>query len=112
MLKTTPLHSRTAALMQAAQWRRWAGYAVASSYEMTHDREYFALRNACVLLDVSPLCKYMITGPDAMSYLNRLITRDVSNLAIGGLLYTPWCDSAERSSTTAPWHAWEIISTG
>lgn len=93
MLKTTPLHSRTAALMQANQWRRWAGYTVASAYEMTHDREYFALRNACVLLDVSPLCKYRVTGPDALRFLNRLVTRDVSKIAIGEMLYTPWCDS-------------------
>ena len=93
MLKTTPLHSRTSALMQANQWRRWAGYAVASSYEMTHDREYFALRNACVLIDVSPLCKYSVTGPDALRFLNRLVTRDVSKIATGSMCYTPWCDS-------------------
>lgn len=93
MLKTTPLHSRTSALMQASQWRRWAGYAVASAYEMTHDREYFALRNACVLLDVSPLCKYKVTGADALKFLNRLVTRDVSKIGVGGMLYTPWCDS-------------------
>jgi aminomethyltransferase len=93
MLKTTPLHSRTAALMQANQWRRWAGHSVASAYEMTHDREYFALRNACVLLDVSPLCKYRVTGADALKFLNRLVTRDVSKIAPGGMLYTPWCDS-------------------
>ncbi len=93
MLKTTPLHSRTAALMQASQWRRWAGYAVASAYEMTHDREYFAIRNACVLLDVSPLCKYRIKGTEALKFLNRLVTRDVSKIAVGSMLYTPWCDS-------------------
>lgn len=93
MLKTTPLHSRTSALMQANQWRRWAGYCVASSYEMTHDREYFALRNACVLLDVSPLCKYQIKGKDAGRFLNRLVTRDVSKISMGGMLYTPWTDS-------------------
>lgn len=93
MLKTTPLHSRTSALMQANQWRRWAGYSVASSYEMTHDREYYAIRNACVLLDVSPLCKYRIKGADALKFLNRLVTRDVSKISVGGMLYTPWCDS-------------------
>lgn len=93
MLKKTPFHSRTAELMQADQWRRWAGYTVASSYEMTHDREYFAMRNACALLDVSPLCKYQITGSDALKFLNRLVTRDVSKFPPGGMLYTPWCDS-------------------
>lgn len=93
MLKKTPFHSRTAALMQADQWRRWAGYSVASAYEFTHDREYFAMRNACVLIDVSPLCKYSVKGKDALAFLNRLVTRDVSKIAIGSMLYTPWCDS-------------------
>jgi aminomethyltransferase len=96
MLKKTPFHSRTAALMQADQWRRWAGYTVASAYEMTHDREYLAIRNACVLIDVSPLCKYQISGADSLRFLNRLVTRDVSKCSIGGMLYTPWCDSAGK----------------
>ncbi len=60
---------------------------------MTHDREYLAVRNACVLIDVSPLCKYRIAGPEALAFLNRLVTRDVSKCPIGGMLYTPWCDS-------------------
>jgi len=92
MLKKTPFHSRTAALMQADQWRRWAGYTVASAYEMTHDREYFALRNACALIDVSPLFKYQIRGRDAAKLVDRVITRDASKLAIGQVYYTPWCD--------------------
>lgn len=93
MLKKTPFHSRTSVLMQADQWRRWAGHTVASSYQMTHDREYLALRNACVLIDVSPLCKYQIKGVDSLKFLNRLVTRDVSKCPVGGMLYTPWCDS-------------------
>ena len=93
MLKQTPFHARSAALMQANQWRRWAGYAVASAYEMTHDREYLAIRNACVLIDISPLYKYQIAGADAPRFLNRLVTRDVSKCPVGGMLYTPWCDS-------------------
>ena len=93
MLKTSPFHCYTSALMQANQWRRWAGYMAASAYEMTHDREYLALRNACALIDVSPLCKYQITGKDSLSFLNRLVTRDVSKCSIGSMLYTPWCDS-------------------
>jgi aminomethyltransferase len=93
MLKKTPFHARAAALMQAEQWRRWAGYTAASAYEMTHDREYLALRNACVLIDVSPLCKYQIDGADALRFLNRLVTRDVGKCQVGGMLYTPWCNS-------------------
>ena len=62
MLKTTPFHARTAALCASHAWRRWAGYVVASSYELSHEREYHAIRSAAALLDVSPLYKYAVRG--------------------------------------------------
>lgn len=93
MLEGTPFHSRTSALVQGAAWRRWAGYAVASSYELTHDREYAAIRSAAALIDVSPLHKYIIEGPDAARLLDRVITRDVARCAVGQVLYTPWCQA-------------------
>ena len=92
-LKTTPFHARTSALMEGNQWRRWAGYCVASAYELTPDREYLAIRNACALIDVSPLFKYHVSGPDALAFLDRLVTRDLSKMAVGHMSYTPWCDS-------------------
>jgi aminomethyltransferase len=92
VLKTTPLHSRTAPLVQGQAWRRWAGHSVASAYELVHDREYAAIRNAAALFDVSPLHKYLISGPDAARLLDRMVTRDVSKCAIGQVLYTTWCD--------------------
>jgi aminomethyltransferase len=92
MLRTTPFHSRTAPLCEAQNWRRWAGYVVASSYELLHDREYFAIRNSAALIDVTPLFKYQISGPDAVKLLNRVITRDVRKMKVGQVYYTPWCD--------------------
>lgn len=92
-LKTTPFHERTSALMQGNQWRRWAGYSIASAYELTPDREQLAIRNAAALIDVSPLFKYQVAGPDAQRFLDRLVTRDVTKLAVGQMLYTPWCDA-------------------
>jgi aminomethyltransferase len=91
-LKTTPFHARTAPLVRAQTWRRWAGYQVASAYEPHPDREYAAVRNAAALLDVSPLYKYRIAGPDAARLLDRMVTRDVSKCRVGQVLYTPWCD--------------------
>jgi len=96
MLKGTPFHSRTSALCEAQNWRRWAGYVTAGSYELTHEREYWAIRNSAALFDVSPLYKYLITGPDAMRLLNRVVTRDVSKCAVGQVMYTPWCDEAGK----------------
>ena len=93
LLKTTPFHARTSALQQSQAWRRWAGYIAASSYELSHDREYAAIRNSAALFDVTPLYKYHITGRDAAALLNRVITRDVNKLAIGQVYYTPWCNA-------------------
>jgi aminomethyltransferase len=93
MLKETPFHPRTAALMEAQAWRRWAGYVVASSYELSHEREYHAVRSAAALFDVSPLYKYLIRGRDAARLLDRIVTRDVQKCKVGQVLYTPWCDA-------------------
>jgi len=73
MLKTTPFHARTAPLVLGETWRRWAGHAVASAYDWTHDREYAAVRNAAAVFDVSPLHKYHITGPDAVARVSWTI---------------------------------------
>src|SRR5688572_22560295 len=96
LLKTTPFHARTSALVRAQTWRRWAGYQMASAYDPHPDREYAAIRNAAALFDVSPLHKYVITGRDATRLLDRLITRDVTKLKPGQVYYTPWCDAAGK----------------
>ena len=93
MLRETPFHPRSAALMEAQAWRRWAGYVVASSYELSHEREYHAVRSAAALFDVSPLYKYLIHGRDAARLLDRIVTRDVQQCKVGQVLYTPWCDA-------------------
>ena len=96
MLKTTPLHERTSALCVSHAWRRWAGYIVASSYELSHEREYHAIRAAAALFDVSPLYKYRVQGRDAARLLDRVVTRNVLRSQPGQVLYTPWCNAAGK----------------
>ena len=96
MLKTTPFHERTAPLCASHAWRRWAGHVVASSYELTHEREYHVIRTAAALFDVSPLYKYMVRGRDAGRLLDLVVTRNVQKAAVGQVLYTPWCDHAGK----------------
>jgi aminomethyltransferase len=96
VLKTTPFHSRTAPLVRAQTWRRWAGYQMASAYDPHPAREYAAIRNAAAVIDVSPLHKYHLRGRDAARLLDRMITRDVTKLARGQVYYTPWCDGAGK----------------
>ena len=88
----TPFHSRTAPLCESQEWRNWAGYLVAALYEPSHEREYYAIRNSVALIDVSPLFKYDIRGPQAIAAMDRIVTRDVKRCAIGQVMYTPWCD--------------------
>jgi aminomethyltransferase len=92
VLKTTPFHARTAALCVSHAWRRWAGHVVASSYELTHEREYHVIRAAAALFDVSPLYKYLVRGRDAARLLDLIVTRNVMKASVGQVLYTPWCD--------------------
>ena len=77
-------------------WRRWAGHVVASSYELSHEHEYHAIRSSAALLDVSPLYKYLVKGRDAARLLDRVVTRDVQAMKIGQVAYTPWCDAAGK----------------
>jgi aminomethyltransferase len=93
MLKTTPFHARTAPLILGETWRRWGGYAVASAYDLTHEREYAAVRNSAALFDVSPLKKYLVSGRHSVQLLDRMVTRDVAKTKVGQVLYTGWCDA-------------------
>ena len=88
----TPFHERTLALCESLNYRDWSGYYTVSAYEAHHEHEYNAIRNAAALIDISPLFKYMVTGPDATRLVDRVITRDATRLAPGQVIYTPWCD--------------------
>ena len=85
-------HQRTLELCESLSYRDWAGYYAVSAYETHHDHEYNAIRNACALIDISPLFKYRVTGPDAARLVNRIITRDALKMTVGQVYYTPWCD--------------------
>jgi aminomethyltransferase len=88
----TAVHERTLALCESLNFREWSGYYAVSAYEGHHEHEYNAIRNAAALIDVSPLFKYLVTGRDAARLVDRIITRDVSKMAVGQVFYTPWCD--------------------
>jgi aminomethyltransferase len=88
----SPFHSRTSRLCESMSWRDWAGYFAVSSYEVHHDREYNAIRNAAALIDVSPLFKYLVTGKDAVRLVDRVTTRDARKMSVGQVAYTHWCD--------------------
>ena len=88
----TAFHERTFSLCESLNYREWSGYYAVSSYEPHHEHEYNAIRNATALIDISPLFKYRLTGPDATKLVDRVITRDMRKVSVGQVIYTPWCD--------------------
>ena len=88
----TAFHERTLELCHSLNYREWSGYYTVSVYEVHHEHEYNAIRNACALIDISPLYKYLITGKDATKLVNRIITRDINKVKVGQVIYCCWCD--------------------
>jgi len=88
----TAFHDRTFPLCTSLNYREWSGYYTVSVYEVHHEHEYNAIRNAAALIDISPLYKYLITGKDATKLVSRVITRDINKVKVGQVIYCCWCD--------------------
>jgi aminomethyltransferase len=88
----TAFHERTMALCESLNYREWSGYYTVGVYEMHHEHEYNAIRNSAALIDISPLFKYRITGRDATKFVNRVISRDITKVAVDQVIYCCWCD--------------------
>jgi len=92
----TAFHERTLALCESLNFKEWSGYYTVGAYEMTHEHEYNAIRNATALIDVTPLFKYRVTGRDATRLVNRVIARDINKVAVDQVIYCCWCDPAGK----------------
>jgi aminomethyltransferase len=88
----TAFHERTLALCESLSYREWSGYYTVSVYETHHEHEYNAIRNSAALIDISPLFKYRVTGRDATKFVNRVIARDITKVAVDQMIYCCWCD--------------------
>jgi len=88
----TAVHERTFPLCESLNYREWSGYYAVSAYEAHHEHEYNAIRNAAAIIDISPLFKYRLSGKDATRLVDRIVTRDLKKVAVGSVIYTPWCD--------------------
>jgi aminomethyltransferase len=88
----TAFHERTFPLCQSLNYREWSGYYTVSAYEVHHEHEYNAIRNAAALIDITPLYKYLLSGRDATKLVSRIITRDINKVAKGQVIYCCWCD--------------------
>jgi glycine cleavage system T protein (aminomethyltransferase) len=88
----TAVHENAFRACESLNFREWSGYYAVSVYETHHEHEYNAIRNAAAMIDVSPLYKYIVSGKDATKFVNRVITRDITRVGVGQVIYCCWCD--------------------
>jgi len=88
----SPFHARTSALCKSLRWKDWAGYHAVCAYDTYPEREYYAFRHAAGMIDVTPLFKYEVHGPDAAAFLSHVMARDIARLNVGQVAYCCWCD--------------------
>ncbi len=87
----TPFYSRASKLCQTNLWSPWKAYSTVDCYSYVEE-EYFAIRNATGVFDLTPMIKYRISGPDGLAYLDKLMTRKMSKLTPGRVMYSAWCN--------------------
>ena len=90
-LLETPFHERTYEACYNNDWYRWAGYKIAREYSNT-ELEYTAMRNTAGVLDITPMHKYDIKGTDAIKFVDKLVTRNVTEINSGQVMYIIWCN--------------------
>ncbi len=88
----SPFHDRLVAQCVSYQWKDWAGFHAVARFDTCHDREYYAFRHSAGLLDVTPLFKYRVEGPDAGAFLSRVMVKDIAKMRRGRVTYCCWCD--------------------
>lgn len=69
----------------------FAGYLLPIQYEEGIIKEHMAVRTRAGLFDVSHMGEITCKGKDALDNLNRLLTNDFTDMAIGQARYSPMC---------------------
>ncbi|BDW96908.1 aminomethyltransferase [Thalassospira tepidiphila] len=90
MTKETAFHPRTSELTR--NFVEYKGFWLAHEYT-GHGmiEEYYACREKAVVIDLSALRKFEITGPDSEALMQYCLTRNVKKLGIGQVVYSAMC---------------------
>jgi len=91
MTKETAFHARWSELTRNVTEYRgyWLPTCFTNQGAVT---EYWACREKAAVMDLSPLRKWEVLGPDAEALIQATITRDVRRLAVGQVVYTAVCN--------------------
>src|SRR3954452_23650414 len=91
MTKETGFHARWSQLTRNVT--EYRGYWLPTRF--TNEgavAEYWACREKAAIMDLSPLRKWEILGPDAEALMQYAVTRDIRRLAAGQVVYTALCN--------------------
>lgn len=89
MAKQTELYARHTAL--GARMVEFAGYLLPVQYPSGPIEEHHTVRRAAGLFDIDHMGQLVVKGPDALGYLQRVLTIDVARIAMGEARYSPVC---------------------
>lgn len=90
MTKETGFHASFA--RHTGNFVDYNGYWLANSFaDGGAIEEYWACRRKSVIMDLSALRKFEITGPDSEALCQYIFTRDIKKLPVGGVVYTAMC---------------------
>ncbi|MCX8998097.1 aminomethyltransferase family protein [Rhizobiaceae bacterium BDR2-2] len=90
LTRETAFHSSLQPLTR--DFVEYRGYWLANGFAASGPiEEYWACREAAALIDLSPLRKFEVTGPDSEALLQYCLTRDVRKLATGQVVYSAMC---------------------
>ncbi|MEM7292258.1 MAG: DUF1989 domain-containing protein [Pseudomonadota bacterium] len=90
LTKETGFHARTSE--HTRNFVEYAGYWLANNYTKSGAiDEYWACREKAAVIDLSPLRKFEVTGPDAEKLMQTCVTRNIRKLAVGQVVYTAMC---------------------
>lgn len=90
MTKETAFHSKLSQMTR--HYAEYRGYWLPGRFNNDGPiEEYWACREKAVVMDLSPLRKFEVTGPDAEALLQYCCTRDIRKLSTGQVVYTAMC---------------------
>ena len=90
LTKETGFHEKFAGLTR--DFADYRGFWLANRFTNTTPiEEYWACREAAIILDLSPLRKFEVTGPDAEALMQYCLTRDMRKLSVGQVVYSAMC---------------------
>jgi aminomethyltransferase len=90
LTKETSFQPRWSALTRRVI--EYRGYWLPTSFSSEGSvADYWACRERAAVMDLTPLRKFEITGPDAEALLQGTMTRNVKKLAVGQVVYTAMC---------------------